>query len=84
MIIRFGTRNSHYIAIPMNLHRFLQRLYMRSSKHFSVSTILLCFLSLILQQMDHNSLHQLDSPKIENECDPESLYDLLDKYVGNP
>ncbi|XP_002865951.2 protein RKD4 [Arabidopsis lyrata subsp. lyrata] len=79
MIIRFGTRNSHYIAIPMNLHRFLQRLYMSSSKHSSVFNYSALFLSLILQQMDHNSLHQLDSPKIENQYEPDSLYDMLEK-----
>ncbi|VYS70179.1 unnamed protein product [Arabidopsis thaliana] len=29
--------------------------------------------------MDQNSLHHLDSPKIENEYEPDSLYDMLDK-----
>ncbi|XP_010485094.1 PREDICTED: protein RKD4-like [Camelina sativa] len=37
------------------------------------------FQSLTLQQMDPNSLSLLNSPKIENDYDPDSLYDMLDK-----
>ncbi|EOA14969.1 hypothetical protein CARUB_v10028317mg, partial [Capsella rubella] len=34
--------------------------------------------SLILQQMDPNSLRRLDSPKIKKEYEPDSFYDMLD------
>ncbi|CAF1756291.1 unnamed protein product [Brassica napus] len=84
MIVPFGTRNSHYIAHnSLWTLIFLSRDYICLRQHSLLcvlSSKLICSVSASYYlEMDPKFLQPLDSMKIENQYETDSLFDMLEK-----